>query len=127
MRVDKVGIVIDLDAAGVADVNEDIFVLRIDVLQLAAPPFRFIDDLGQHEERFDRIEHFADVKRRVRCPLAAGEQIGEILSGAPFGHQPRTQIVASAAQLVNFDLRISALESMNRFFSQRPSCEIRRG
>ena len=38
LRIDRGRIVVDLDTAGIANVSENIFILRIDVFMFAAPP-----------------------------------------------------------------------------------------
>ena len=89
----------------------------------AAPPLGFIQDIRQQQKRLDWIQQFADVKGAQRGPFATGEEIDQIFAGTPLGDDARTEIVAAAAQLVNFNLRIGALEGKHGFFGERPGFE----
>ena len=89
----------------------------------AAPPLGLIHDLRQQQDRLDRIEELADVKRAHGGSLAAGENIGDVFSRAPLRHQPRAEIVAAAAQLADCDFRVGARKTGDGLFGQRPAVE----
>ena len=118
-RIDQFRIVIDFDPAGIADIDKDILVVRIDIFMGAAPPSAFIHYLGQHQNRLDRIEELADIKRAESGALAAGEKIRDMLSRPPLRYEPRAEIIASAAELADFDFRVSPPKSTNRLLSER--------
>jgi hypothetical protein len=89
----------------------------------AAPPFAFIHDFRQQQNRPDRIEKPAHIKRAQGGALAAGEEIGDALICTALGYQPRSKIVAAAAELADLDLWIRPLESLDRLLGQRSVLE----
>jgi hypothetical protein len=74
--------------------------------------------LRQQENRLDRFQDLADVKRCISSTLAAGKNIRDVFPRTALGDNTRPQIIAATPQLADFDFRIGLRKRLNRFFGQ---------
>ena len=94
--IDQLRIKSDIARPRRAFEDEDITVLRIIVMMLALEPIGFVKNLGQHQQRLDRLEDLGFMKHRQRRDVAGDAQVGDILLAAPLAHHPLAQLKAAA-------------------------------
>src|SRR5581483_4378149 len=90
--------------------HQDVLSFVVDVLMLFLPPLRLIYDVGQDQQRLERIERFGGVKRRRRRGRALHEDIGNIFSRAALGEDFLAELEAAAGHGRDFYLRELLLE-----------------
>src|SRR3989475_1000056 len=123
LGIDQILVVVDVDAAAVADEDKYVFAFGIDVLVPSLPPFALVDYVGQEQKRLYRLQSFADVKRGVCRSFAAAEYIHQIFSRPALRDDARAEIAAPRPELVDLDFRKGALESLHDFDGDRTLIE----
>jgi hypothetical protein len=59
-------------------------------------PLRLVRHFGQNQRRFDRIERFGEVELLIVGIGSRARNVGEEFFRAPFGEQPRPELIAPA-------------------------------
>src|SRR4029453_12022254 len=91
---------------------------------LALPPFRPIQNFGQHEERLYRSEDLGGIKGCMSSALAADEDVHQIFSRASFGDDFRSELGAAPRDCRYLDLRVSALEGLFYLGLRRRAAQV---
>ncbi len=81
---------------------------------LVAVPLGEIGNLGENQQRLERIERLAFVERVVKTVGAAAVNVGDKFAGAPLGHDAVGQLVAPAGHRDDVDAGIVALEILQQ-------------
>jgi len=105
LHVDQFGVVVNRTVGRRADVVENKLSFRIGVLVPLQIPFRLIRNLRKEQRRLDRIERFGDMELLIVGIGSRTRNVGEKFLRAPFGEQPRPELIAAAGYRDNFDLR----------------------
>src|SRR6266550_6973316 len=89
-RLHRLGIVRNI-LADVAEIEENISVLRVDVLMLAKPPLGLIDDLGKDQRRAHAVQYFGAIEYFIGRRHAADINIDKIFTRTPLRHDARSE------------------------------------
>src|SRR5712692_7436558 len=123
LRINEVLVVRDAAALNAALEEENITVLRIDVVVFSAPPFGLVQHLRQDERGRNRIQHLVAIKELVSAVHAAGVNIGEIFPGSSFLHESRRDVGAAADDEGELDLGICFLKKLENVLEDRSAVD----
>ena len=110
-RLQRLGMVGNI-LADVADIDEDVLVLRVDVVMLAEPPLGLIDDLGKDQRRTHAVQNFRAIKNFIGRRRPGDIGIDEIFPGAPLRHNLRRKRIAPPGGHDHVDLGIFFLKQL---------------